>query len=341
MTIVARVEAALERLGEDPWNAFLDVDRDGALARARALDLEGPRGRPLFGVVASVKDNLAVAGRRMTCGSRHLGSYTAPYTATAVCRLEAAGAVVLGKTNMDEFAAGSSGENSAFGPTRNPRDPARVPGGSSSGAAASVAAGVCDLALGSDTGGSVRCPGSFCGVPAIKPSYGVVPRHGLADLAMSLESPAPLARDVRTLAATLAAISGPDPRDPTARHALEPPDLARGARGLTLGVVREFFEGVEPETATPVRAALDRLEAAGAKLVDISVPETREGLAAYYLVNYVEFASAMQRFDGFRYGTPALAEGRLEDAVAAARATFGREVRRRILLGTYASEQEH
>ncbi|HWH07697.1 MAG TPA: amidase family protein, partial [Candidatus Thermoplasmatota archaeon] len=227
-----------------------------------------------------------------------------------------------------------------FGPTLNPRDLGRVPGGSSSGAGASVAAGVCDVALGSDTGGSVRCPGSFCGVAAFKPSYGLVPRHGLADLAMSLEGPAPLARDVATLGLAMDALAGADPRDPVtqgargggfAEAARSPPDR------LVVGVPIEWREGVAEDVARPVEAALARL---GAEVVDVSLPSLRHALAAYYVTNYAEFASAMQRLDGVRYGEPGPEEASYEEAAAAARASFGPEVKRRILLGTFATSRE-
>ncbi|HET6403802.1 MAG TPA: amidase family protein [Candidatus Thermoplasmatota archaeon] len=330
---VEAVERALERLGDDPWRAFLHVEGDAARERAR----RAPEG-PLHGLVASVKDNLAWAGRPMTCGSRHLERYVAPYTATVIERLEAAGAVVLGKTNMDEFAAGSSGENSAFGPTLNPRDASRVPGGSSSGAGASVAAGVADLALGSDTGGSARCPGAFCGVAAFKPSHGLVSRHGLADLAMSLESPAPLAKDVATLERVMRAIAGPDARDAATGLTLAAPEpLAPDS--LRVGVPREYFEGIDADVERPVRDALRRLEAKGATLVEVSLPSLRHALAAYYVTNYAEFASAMARLDGFRYGTPG--EGATAPEMqAAARASFGAEVKRRILLGTFVTSRD-
>ena len=340
MSASEAVERAIERLGDDPWNAFLHVEAEAA--RERAARASGP----LAGMVASVKDNLAWAGRPMTCGSRHLKGYVAPYTATVVARLESAGAIILGKTNMDEFAAGSSGENSAFGPTRNPRDPTRVPGGSSSGAGASVAAGVADLALGSDTGGSVRCPGAFCGVAAFKPSYGLVSRHGLADLAMSLEGPAPMAKDVATLEAVLRMISGPDPRDPVTASSSSPSAFASPSprpppspSPLTVGVPREFFEGVSPDVEKPVRDALRKLESKGAQLVEVALPSIRHALAAYYVTNYAEFSSAMARLDGSRYGTPG--EGKTpRDAQASARASFGQEVKRRILLGTFVTSRE-
>lgn len=333
------VERALERLGDDPWRAFLHVRADEAREDARRVAATAP----LRGVVLSVKDNLALAGAPMTCGSRHLERYVAPYTATAVARLQAAGAVVIGKTNMDEFAAGSSGENSAFGATRNPRDPQRVPGGSSSGAGASVAARVSDLALGSDTGGSVRCPAAFCGVAAFKPSRGVVSRHGLADLAMSLESPAPLAEDVDGLAYAMDALAGADPRDVTTRDAPATHAAAlAGAHpeGLRIGVPREFFDGVADDVARPARDALARLSQKGARIVEVSLPSVRHALSAYYVLNYAEFASAMARLDGFRYGAPGPLDATASEAQAAARSLFGAEVKRRILFGTFVTSRE-
>jgi aspartyl-tRNA(Asn)/glutamyl-tRNA(Gln) amidotransferase subunit A len=319
------LERALRRLGDDPWNAFVSVDAEGARARARRA--EGP----LAGLVLSVKDNLAVRGQRMTCASRFLADYVAPYTATAVARAEAAGAVVLGKTNMDEFACGSSGESSAFGPTRNPADLERVPGGSSSGAGASVAAGVVDVAMGSDTGGSVRAPGSFCGVAALKPSPGALSRHGLADLAMSLESPAPMAASVDLVRRLLLATAGADPFDPSTRAFAFAPD---DGRPLRVGIVREFVEAAEPDVAARVRDAAAALRDAGHVVEDASMPGAGDGLATYYLINYAEFSSAMQRYDGTRYG-PRGARG-AEDA----RACLGPEVKRRILLGTYVTSRE-
>jgi aspartyl-tRNA(Asn)/glutamyl-tRNA(Gln) amidotransferase subunit A len=311
---VEATERAIAKLGQDPWHAFLHVEPEAARERARALEAEGSRGRPLSGLVVSVKDNLAWAGRPMTCASKHLERYRAPYTADSVVALERAGAVILGKTNMDEFAAGSSGENSAFGATKNPRDPTRVPGGSSSGAGASVAAGVCDVALGSDTGGSVRCPAAFCGVAALKPTYGAISRHGLADLAMSLEGPAPLARDVATLERAMDALAGV---------------RATPVAAPRIGVPHEFFDGVDDDVARPVRAALAKLQAKGATLVDVRIPSLRSSLAAYYVINYAEFASAMARYDGKLYGAP-----------APSRQLFGPEVKRRILLGTFVTSRE-
>ncbi len=323
---VRAVDDALDRLGEDPWNAFLSVDADGARERMGRARTDGA----LSGRVVSVKDNLAVRGMPMTCASRFLANYVAPYTATVVRRLEDAGAIVLGKTNMDEFACGSSGESSAFGATRNPANLDHVPGGSSSGAGASVASAVVDLAVGSDTGGSVRAPGSFCGVAAFKPSPSALSRHGLADLAMSLESPAPMGRTVADVRALLLAMAGADENDP----ATLPFSFADARPGpLRIGLPREFFDGAEPDVARAVRDAAERLREAGHTLVDISIPEVADGLATYYLVNYAEFASAMQRYDGTRYGP-------MSTQPEEARAAFGAEVKRRILLGTFVTSRE-
>lgn len=267
----------------------------------------------------------------MTCGSKHLERYVAPYDATIVTRLLDAGATILGKTNMDEFAAGSSGENSAFGPTLNPVDRSRVPGGSSSGAGASVASGVCDAAIGSDTGGSIRCPASFCGLAALKPSRGVVSRFGMADLAMSLESPAPAARDVETLSRVMRVIAGPDPRDATTRAPIAWD--ADEPEKLVVGVPVEAFEGIAPDVEAPVRAALQKLEQRGVELHEVHLPSLSQALASYYVLNYAEFASAMQRLDGIRYGETA-------ETIEDARASFGAEAKRRILLGTFVTSRE-
>lgn len=304
-----------------------------------------PRARgPLSGVRFGAKDNLAVEAMPMTCASRHLARYVPPYTATVVERLLDAGAVLVGKTNLDEFACGSSGETSAFGPTLNPRDSTRVPGGSSSGAAAAIAEGSCEVSIGSDTGGSVRCPAAFCGVVGFKPTYGRVSRYGLADMAMGLEGPAPLARDVRLCALALDAMTGADDRDVATRGARptragEAVDRA-SPDGLRVGVPRQFFEGVEPGTAAAVRAALGRLQDAGARVEEVDIPSVALALPAYYVLCYAEFSSAMQKFDGFLYGEPG--EGRAPaTATAAARGAFGREVKRRILLGTLVTQAEN
>jgi aspartyl-tRNA(Asn)/glutamyl-tRNA(Gln) amidotransferase subunit A len=335
-----RVAKCLARVRADPHRAFLSVDEAGALARAQRAQ------GPLAGKTLSVKDNIAVRGLPLTCGSALLKDHVAPYTATAVERLAAKGMVVIGKTNLDEFGCGSSGERSAFGPTLNPRDPGRVPGGSSSGAGASIAAGLVDFALGSDTGGSVRCPASFCGVVGLKPSYGLVSRYGLVDMAMGLEGPAPLARSVRGVAVLLDAIAGPDARDPVTLRGPEVPQhgYAMNLEGLDatrlrVGAPREFFEGCQPEVQRAVRGALDRLAGAGARVEELSLRELGLALPAYYLVCYAEFASAMQKFDGYRYGARAEDAG-LAETTAANRAALGPEVKRRILIGTHITMKE-
>ncbi|MCA1813453.1 MAG: aspartyl/glutamyl-tRNA amidotransferase subunit A [Halobacteriales archaeon] len=334
-----RVAKALERIRQDPHHAFLHVNERAAEEAGRAQGM-------WLGKTLSVKDNLAVQGLPLTCASKALEGHVAAYTATVVERCAARGLVVVGKTNMDEFGCGSSGERSAFGATRNPRDPSRVPGGSSSGAGASIAAGLADFALGSDTGGSVRCPASFCGVTALKPSHGLVSRWGLVDMAMSLEGPAPLARDTRGCALLLDAIAGPDARDPVSLQgpAIPPDGYARNlegldAKGLRVGVPEEFLQGCSADVERAVRAAIERFGAAGARVAELAMPELRLALPSYYLVCYAEFASAMQRYDGFRYG-PRVEAGSLEQATTADRGFFGPEVKRRILLGTHITMKE-
>ncbi|HEV8360318.1 MAG TPA: amidase family protein [Candidatus Thermoplasmatota archaeon] len=335
-----RVAKALDRCGADPHHAFLHLD---AAAPEKAAANPGP----LAGKTLSVKDNVAVAGLPLTCGSAILKDHKAAYTATAVERLVARGLTVVGKTNLDEFGCGSSGERSAFGPTKNPRDPTRVPGGSSSGAGASIAAGLVDFALGSDTGGSVRCPASFCGVTALKPSYGLVSRSGLVDMAMSLEGPAPLARDARGCALMLDAMAGPDPRDPVTLSGPSKPEGGYAfqleqlpAKGLRVGVPQQFLEGCAPEVERAVRGAVDRFAAEGAIVRDVDLPEARLALPSYYLVCYSEFASAMQKFDGYRYGARAAEDRDLAATTSANRAGLGDEVKRRILLGTHITMKE-
>jgi aspartyl-tRNA(Asn)/glutamyl-tRNA(Gln) amidotransferase subunit A len=344
------VEESFSRARENPHRAFLSVATSPKNPGREFADwglLAQERGSSqLSGVPFSAKDNLAFRGLPMTCASRHLEGYLPPYTSTAVRRMVEAGAILVGKTNLDEFACGSSGETSAFGATANPRDPTRVPGGSSSGAAASVAEGTVPVALGSDTGGSVRCPASFCGVVGFKPTYGRVSRYGLADMAMSLEGPAPIAATVRLCAAAFDALAGPDPLDATTAGA-ETGRALRAIRefdgdaaGLRIGVVRSFFDGVEPTTAQAVRAAVDRLRAGGARIDEINIENVAAALPAYYVLCYAEFSSAMQKFDGFRYGRGASGASAGE-STANARTLFGAEVKRRILLGTFVTTSEH
>ncbi|GAB7090490.1 Asp-tRNA(Asn)/Glu-tRNA(Gln) amidotransferase subunit GatA [Halorubrum luteum] len=308
--------------------------------------IEGDDDGPLAGRTVAVKDNISTAGVRTTCGSEMLADYVPPYSATVVDRLTDAGATIVGKTNMDEFGMGTTTETSAFGPTRNPADPERVPGGSSGGSAAAVAAGEADIALGSDTGGSVRCPAAFCGVVGIKPTYGLVSRYGLVAYANSLEQIGPIANTVEDAAAALDVIAGPDPNDGTTRDprdvdgASDDPEYAAAADGdvdgLTIGVPTELFEGADERVVETVEAAIAGLEARGATTTAISLPSVEHAVQAYYVIATSEASSNLARFDGVRYGHRADSDGNWNEAFAETREAFGAEVKRRILLGTYA-----
>jgi aspartyl-tRNA(Asn)/glutamyl-tRNA(Gln) amidotransferase subunit A len=322
-------------------HAFLSVDREKVRARARKLtDTPDARKLSLAGVPVAIKDNMCIEGTRTTCGSKILGDYAPPYTATVVRRLEVAGAVVIGKTNLDEFAMGSSTENSAFGPTRNPWDVARAPGGSSGGSAAAVAAGMAATGLGSDTGGSIRQPASFCGVVGMKPTYGRVSRYGLVAFASSLDQIGPFTRSVEDMALVLNVICGQDPRDASSAS-VAVPDFAReldaGVRGMRIGVPFSFLgEHLDPS----VRAAFDTLVASfkreGATIVEIDLAHASHGLSAYYIVANAEASANLARFDGIRYGHRSARSKTLEDLYKHTREEgFGREVKRRVLLGTY------
>jgi aspartyl-tRNA(Asn)/glutamyl-tRNA(Gln) amidotransferase subunit A len=318
--------------------------RDEVLDDAQAVDDARSRGEPLgalAGVPVALKDNLSTRGIETTCGSRLLRGYRPPYDATAVERLRRAGAVVLGKANMDEFAMGSSTEHSAFMPTRNPWDPARVPGGSSGGSAASVAAGSAVVALGSDTGGSIRQPAAFCGIVGLKPTYGRVSRYGLVAFASSLDQIGPLCRDVTDAAVVLGAIAGADPADATSvpepvRDLTE--SLLPDVRGLRLGVPTEYFgSGVAPEVRDAVVAAIDLLAEQGARVDECSLPHTPYALDVYYVIAPSEASSNLARYDGVRFGWRAEAPADYVSLFERTRGQgFGPEVRRRIMLGTYA-----
>jgi aspartyl-tRNA(Asn)/glutamyl-tRNA(Gln) amidotransferase subunit A len=338
---LARIEAANPAL-----NAFNTVVADRAMARAMEIDGDPDRWRdaPLAGVPIAVKDNVCTRGVRTTASSRMLEHYVPPYDATVVSRLEAAGAVVVGKTNCDEFAMGSSNENSAFGPVRNPWALDRIPGGTSGGSAAAVAAGLTPVALGSDTGGSIRQPAALCGVVGLKPTYGRVSRYGLIAHASSLDQIGPLARTVHDVALTLGVLAGADPADPTS--AAEPvPDYAAAltgdVRSLRIGVPRALLEGIDAEVARATDAALDVLKARGATLVDVELPHARYATPVYYLVSTAEASSNLARYDGVRYGFradngPSPQDRGLRSMYARTRAQgFGPEVKRRIMLGTY------
>ena len=334
------LESALARTArvEPLIDAYLELFEEPARRRAADLDRRLAAGEdpgPLAGVPVALKDNLSLAGHRLTCASRILEGYVAPYTATAVQRLLDAGAVVLGRANMDEFAMGSSCENSAFRPTRNPWDLGAVPGGSSGGPAAAVAAGSVPLGLGSDTGGSVRQPAALCGVVGVKPTYGRVSRHGLVAFASSVDQIGPIARQVRDAALALQVIAGPDPNDSTCA-ARPVGDLLAGIEdgiaGLRVGVIEE----ISGQTAAGFDQALGALERAGARLVPVSVPSIGAAMAVYYVIATSEASANLARFDGVRYGRRAAASSLGEVYYASRGEGFGAEVKRRIMLGTFA-----
>tara|TARA_Y100000780_G_scaffold186012_1_gene172451 strand:+ start:279 stop:1655 length:1377 start_codon:yes stop_codon:yes gene_type:complete len=342
------VEEHLEtiRSGEPEIHAFNLVLADEALAAADEVDRRVAAGEdpgPLAGVPVALKDNMCTRGVPTTCSSRILEGWLPPYDATVVERLAAAGAVVVGKTNLDEFAMGSSTENSAFGVTRNPLDPTRVPGGSSGGSAAAVAAGFAPLALGSDTGGSIRQPAALCGVVGVKPTYGAVSRYGLVAFASSLDQIGPFARTVSDAALLLEAIWGHDPRDSTSIP--EPAAgltevLGRGVEGLRIGVIEELsgdgLEGIADDVRSRLGEAVSALDAAGATVETTSVPSTVYGLSAYYVIAPAEASSNLARYDGVRYGLRVDAPNAGDMNTATRTAGFGDEVKRRIMLGTYA-----
>jgi len=334
------------RSGEPEIHAFNLVLADEALAAADEVDRRVAAGEdpgPLAGVPVALKDNLCTRGVPTTCSSRILEGWFPPYDATVVERLAAAGAVVVGKTNLDEFAMGSSTENSAFGVTRNPLDPTRVPGGSSGGSAAAVAAGFAPLALGSDTGGSIRQPAALCGVVGVKPTYGAVSRYGLVAFASSLDQIGPFARTVSDAALLLETIGGHDPRDSTSIP--EPAAsltevLDRGVEGLRIGVIEELsgdgLEGIADDVRSRLGEAASALDTAGATVETTSVPSTVYGLSAYYVIAPAEASSNLARYDGVRYGLRIDAPNTGDMNTATRTAGFGNEVKRRIMLGTYA-----
>jgi len=330
-----------EREGE--IHAFNLVTASAARAAADDVDRRVAAGDdpgPLAGVPIALKDNLCTRGVATTCSSRILEGWVPPYDATVVQRLAAAGAVSVGKTNLYEFAMGSSTENSAFGPTRNPRDTSRVPGGSSGGSAAAVAAGFAPISLGSDTGGSIRQPAALCGVVGVKPTYGLVSRYGLVAFASSLDQIGPFSRTVADSALLLEVIAGHDPRDATSIPRPAPDIVSRlddGVDGLRVGLVSELMgEGIAPDVAARVREAAAALAAVGATVEEVSVPAVTFGLSAYYLIAPAEASSNLARFDGVRYGLRVDAPTTNEMMIATRTAGFGDEVKRRIMLGTYA-----
>jgi aspartyl-tRNA(Asn)/glutamyl-tRNA(Gln) amidotransferase subunit A len=328
---------------EADLHCFLTIDHEGAAVQALESDRRfraGAARSSLEGIPVAVKDNFCTSGIETTCGSQILAGYRPPYDATAVARLREAGAVLVGKTNCDEFAMGSSTENSAFGPTRNPWDPDRVPGGSSGGSAAAVAVGSVLGAYGSDTGGSIRQPAALCGVVGFKPTYGLVSRYGLVAFASSLDQIGPFARTVVDAVTLFGAVAGHDPLDATSYSGPLPDVRSRlgdGVSGLRVGMVRELSgEGYDPEVAAATADMVERLADEGAKVSEVSIPTFATALSAYYLINPAECSANLARFDGVRYGLRVEGET-VEEMMARTRAEgFGPEVTRRILLGTYA-----
>ncbi|HEV2952635.1 MAG TPA: Asp-tRNA(Asn)/Glu-tRNA(Gln) amidotransferase subunit GatA, partial [Candidatus Dormibacteraeota bacterium] len=345
VSAVGLLEAHLSRIeAVDPVvGAYLRLTSDLATAQAARADKrvrDGHLLRPLEGIPVAIKDVLCVKGVETTAGSKILAGFHPPYEATAVKRLRDAGAVFLGMTNCDEFAMGSSTENSGWHPTHNPWDVDRVPGGSSGGSAAAVAAGEAVYSLGTDTGGSIRQPASLCGVVGLKPTYGRVSRSGLIAFASSLDQIGPFTRSIDDAASVLQAICGPDPRDSTCIDApLDLSGIGMGVEGMRLGVPKQYFgvPGIEPGVEKAIRTALDVLQDAGAELVEVDLPHTEYGLAAYYIIAPAEASSNLARFDGIKYGqSDPTATNLMETYLRTRRRGFGAEVRRRIMLGTYA-----
>jgi aspartyl-tRNA(Asn)/glutamyl-tRNA(Gln) amidotransferase subunit A len=338
--------AALEHIGNDNerLNAFITINGERAMQRAAAMDADiqkNIRHKPLAGIPIAVKDNICTEGIRTTCASHILGNYVPPYTATVVKKIEEAGAILVGKTNLDEFAMGGSTENSAFGPVRNPWNEDYVPGGSSGGSAVAVAAGHVPVSLGSDTGGSIRQPASFCGIVGLKPTYGRVSRYGLVAFASSLDQIGPFATNVSDAARVLNVIAGHDRYDSTSANVAVPDylsELSGDMKGLRVGVPPECFgEGLDPEVRERVESAIRRLEDGGAKIVEVSLPHTKYVIAVYYLIATAEASSNLARYDGVRYGFRAEEARTLSEMYRRTRSEgFGAEVKRRIMLGTFA-----
>jgi aspartyl-tRNA(Asn)/glutamyl-tRNA(Gln) amidotransferase subunit A len=334
--------AAIEK--RDPeLNAFLTLSKDRALAQADRVDAAVKSGAalgPLAGVPIAVKDVISTQGVRTTCGSKILENYIPPYDATAIERLDRAGAVILGKTNCDEFAMGSSTENSAYGPVRNPVALDRVPGGSSGGSAAAVAAGLAVASLGTDTGGSIRQPGTCCGIPAMMPTYGRVSRYGLIAFASSLDRIGPFASNISDLAEVMAVIAGHDSNDSTSADVPVPgytQNLEKSVTGLRIGVPEDYFgEGLDPEVKEKVQAGIALLEKLGCRRIPLSMPHTDYAIATYYIVATAEASSNLARYDGVRYGLRVPGSTLIEMYRKTRERGFGAEVKRRIMLGTYA-----
>ncbi|MFN2456055.1 MAG: Asp-tRNA(Asn)/Glu-tRNA(Gln) amidotransferase subunit GatA [Pyrinomonadaceae bacterium] len=339
------IEAALDNAEKSnaELNAFLQIDREGALRRADETDARARSAdarQTLAGIPIAIKDNICVRGLQASCGSRILGDYHPPYDATAIKRLTEAGAIIIGKTNCDEFAMGSSNENSGFGAVRNPWDTTRVPGGSSGGSAAAVAAGIVPIALGSETGGSVRQPAALCGIVGVKPTYGRVSRYGLVAFASSLDQIGVFARTTRDAATVLGVISGRDPSDATTADVPVPDyagELNEEIKGARIGVPRALFgDGLDEEVRRSVEAGIEAYRELGAEIIDIELPHAKYAIAVYYIIATAEASSNLARFDGVRYGFRAEEAHTLREMYRRTRDEgFGAEVKRRIMLGTY------
>ena len=340
-TEIAQDALAYAKSENPKTNAYLTFSPERALATAAKADAEIAKGLdppPLAGVPLGVKDVIVTRGLRTTCGSRILENYIPPYDATAVVRLESEGAMVIGKLNCDEFAMGSSNENSAFGPVRNPRSLDRVPGGSSGGSAAAVAQGTAVISIGSDTGGSIRQPASFCGVVGVTPTYGRVSRYGLAAFASSLDHIGPFARNVEDSATVLRIMAGRDEMDSTSAYA--PIDdyqtaMKQPVKGLKLGLPKEYFDGLNAETGDLIHAAVDVLRKQGCEVREISLPHTKYALSCYYIIATAEASSNLARYDGVRYTARTEGDSLIDMYRNTRGAAFGAEVKRRIMLGTY------
>jgi aspartyl-tRNA(Asn)/glutamyl-tRNA(Gln) amidotransferase subunit A len=339
-TITERTIKAAEDLNET-LNAFLEINREGAIKTAEELDASSPTDeQTLRGVPIAIKANICTKGLQTSCGSKILGNYIPPYDATAIERLKQSGAIIVGKTNCDEFAMGSSNENSAFGPVKNPWDVERVPGGSSGGSAAAVAAGIVPAALGSETGGSVRQPASLCGIAGLKPTYGRISRYGLVAFASSLDHIAIFGRNSRDIAAVLRVTAGRDPHDSTSADVPVPDYLSEmngDIKGMKIGVPRELFgEGLDEEIKASVEKGIENYRDLGAEIVDVELPNAKYCIAVYYIICTAEASSNLARFDGIRYGYRTPHPHELRETYRKTRDEgFGAEVKRRIMLGTY------
>ncbi len=327
-TVTSALKAIHER--DKEIHAFLEVYENDA--KPQTAQRQGA----LAGLSIAVKDNILVQGKHVSAASKTLEPYVASYDATVIAKLKDAGAIIIGRTNMDEFAMGSSTENSAFGPTKNPRDTSRVPGGSSGGSAAAVAAGMCDAALGSDTGGSIRQPAAFCGVVGLKPTYGAVSRHGLIAMSSSLDVLGPITKTVADAKKIFDVIKGKDPFDSTTLETRNLKPETQDKKEIRIGVPKEYFtSGLDPEIEASVKKAIFSLQASGFRLQDISLPHTDYALACYYIIMPAEVSANLARFDGIRYGLSKKSDDLLEVYTKTRGAGFGKEVQRRILLGAY------